>query len=372
MTPARHGTAPPPGAPSSARLAPRRTVRSAAALETSRRPGGPPGAGRALEPTRFLSRLGRLRFPVAAPSWPGSVPRPAPDRGTGLAYDTAWSRRYPARLARAVLTDNVTRPLARLLADPEVVGDEMLRTIDGPVIFAANHASHVDTPLLLSCLPLPFRHRTVVAAAADYFFDRKWKAALWSLVLATIPIERTRVNRRSAELATELLADGWNLIIFPEGGRSPDGWGQEFRGGAAYLSVRAGVPVVPVHLAGTRALLPKGGGGIRRRPTTVSFGSLLRPADGEDARRFATRIESAVAVLASEANGGDWWTARREAARQETPPLQGPDVAAWRRSWALPTTRPAGGDHAGEDPVTPGGPTGPWPSGRWRRRQSAT
>ena len=369
MIPARHGTARTPGAPPSARLAPRRTVRSAAALETSRRTGGPPGAGRPFGPARLLSRLGRARFPLTAPDWPGSVPRPAPDRRTGLAYDTAWSRRYPARLARAVLTDNVTRPLARLLADPEVVGDEMLRTIDGPVIFAANHASHVDTPLLLSCLPLPFRHRTVVAAAADYFFDRRWKAAVWSFVLAAIPIERTRVNRRSAELATELLADGWNLIIFPEGGRSPDGWGQPFRGGAAYLSVRAAVPVVPVHLAGTRALLPKGGGGIRRRPTTVSFGSPLRPAGGEDARRFATRIESAVAVLAAEANGGDWWTARREAARQETPALQGPDAPAWRRSWALPTGRPAAGNRVTQDRVTPGGS---WPAGRWRRSRSTT
>lgn len=368
MTPARQGTAPPPSAPSSARLARPRAVRSAATLGAARRTGAATGAGRAVDPARLLSRLGRMRFPLTAPNWPGSVPRPAPDRGTGLTYDTAWSRRYPARLARAVLTDNVTRPLARLLADPEVVGDETLRRLDGPVIFAANHASHVDTPLLLSCLPLPFRHHTVVAAAADYFFDRKWKAALWSFVLAAIPIERTRVNRRSAELTTELLSAGWNLIIFPEGGRSPDGWAQSFRGGAAYLSVRAGVPVVPVHLAGTRALLPKGGGGIRRHPTTVSFGSPLRPGDGEDARRFATRIESAIAVLASEANGGDWWTARQEAARQETPALQGPDVPAWRRSWALPAGRPPGGTRAHRPAVG----SGPWPVGPWRRNGPAT
>ncbi|MHB1718013.1 MAG: hypothetical protein ACYCV5_11905, partial [Acidimicrobiales bacterium] len=114
---------------------------------------------------------------------------------------------------------------------------------------------------------------------------------------------------------------------------------------------------------------PKGGGGIRRRPTTVSFGSPLRPAGGEDARRFATRIESAVAVLAAEANGGDWWTARREAARQETPALQGPDAPAWRRSWALPTGRPAAGNRVTQDRVTPGGS---WPAGRWRRSRSTT
>ena len=182
------------------------------------------------------------------------------------------------------------------------------------MIFAANHASHVDTPLLLSSLPLRFRHRTVVAAAADYFFDRRWKADTFSLLLAAIPIERTKVNRRSADLAAELLADDWNLVIFPEGGRSPDGWAQTFTGGAAYLAVRTGCPVVPVHLDGTRHILPKGGKGLRRTRTTVTFGTPLWPDDGENARRFGVRIEAAVATMANEA-GSDWWTAREAGGR---------------------------------------------------------
>ena len=81
-----------------------------------------------------------------------------------------------------------------------------------------------------------------MAAASDYFFDRTWKSVLWSFALAAIPIERSKVNRRSADTAAELLEDGWNLVIFPEGGRSPDGWTQPFRGGAAYLARRTGSP----------------------------------------------------------------------------------------------------------------------------------
>jgi 1-acyl-sn-glycerol-3-phosphate acyltransferase len=238
-------------------------------------------------------------------------------------------------LARAVLLDNVTRPLTKAIASPDIRGAEYLHDVEAPVIFAANHASHVDTALLLSSLPVRFRHRTVVAAAADYFFDRRWKADLWAFSLAAIPIERAKVNRRSAALAAELLADGWNMVIFPEGGRSPDGWGQTFRGGAAYLAARTGRPVVPVHLEGTRHILPKGGGGLRRTPTTVLFGSPLQPDEGEDARRFGTRIEAAVAALADEVST-DWWTARKQAAAGATPALQGPPVAPWRRSWALP------------------------------------
>ena len=311
----------------------------------SRRVGG--GAG--CRPPRSTSRVGRARFPLAAPSWPESVPRPAPEPELGVHYDTEWSRRYPVRLARAMVLDNVARPLARLLASPLVQGDEGLVGLEAPVIFAANHASHADTPLLLSCLPLRFRHRTVVAAAADYFFDRRWKADTWSFLLAAIPIERTKINRRSVDQAAELVAEGWNLVIFPEGGRSPDGWAQTFHpGGAAYLATRTRAPVVPVHLDGTRHLLPKGGSGVRRTRTTVTFGTPLWPEESENVRRFGARIEQAVATMADEVHT-DWWTARRQAARGTTPPLQGPDAAAWRRSWALPSAPERRDTHDGVD-----------------------
>ncbi|CAG4915591.1 unnamed protein product, partial [Acidithrix sp. C25] len=95
-----------------------------------------------------------------------------------------------------------------------VLGTDRLKGIDVPVIFAANHASHLDTPLLLSVLPDDFRHKTAVGAGADYFFDRKYKAVIWSFLLGAIPIERTRVSRRSTDLALEILRDDWNLILF--------------------------------------------------------------------------------------------------------------------------------------------------------------
>ncbi|MGH9087143.1 MAG: lysophospholipid acyltransferase family protein [Acidimicrobiales bacterium] len=303
----------------------------------------------------------RRGFPLGAPTWPGSVDRPPPERRVGLDYDHEWSRRYPVRLARAVVLDNVTRPLARAVAPTTVRGDEHLRHVAAPVIFAANHASHLDTPLLLTTLPARFRHRTVVAAASDYFFDRRWKAMLWSFSLAAIPIERSRVNRRSADTAAELLDDGWSLVIFPEGGRSPDGWAQPFHpASAAYLARRTGRPVVPVHLHGTREVLPKsaagrkggrppGGSGteakgqrpIRRSPVDILFGPPLSPDVGEDVRRFGVRIEAAVATLADEVTT-DWWTARRRAAAGTSPSARGPAGSPWRRAWALgppPATR---------------------------------
>jgi len=233
-----------------------------------------------------------------------------------------------------MLLDNVTRPLAHAIAAPEVRGAEMLELVETPTIFVANHASHLDTGLLLSILPRRFRHKAVVAAAADHFFDRRWKAHLWALGLGAIPIERHRVNRRSADAAAGLLDEGWNLIIFPEGGRSPDGWFQEFRGGAGYLARRTGRTVVPVHIDGTWAIWPKDADRLHRHQTRITFGTPLSLAEGEDARRFGTRIETTLATMADERRT-DWWTARRRAAAGTTPSARGPDAAPWRRSWSL-------------------------------------
>ena len=280
----------------------------------------------------------RGSFPFTAPTWPGGVERRPLERRTGTDYDSAWARRYPARLARALIVDQVLRPVVRVLGSPQLHGRDRLDALEAPAIFAANHKSHLDTPLLLTSLPDRFRHRAVVAAGADYFFPNRVTGAVSALAIGAFPIERRRVSRRSADLAAEYLDDGWSLVIFPEGGRSPDGWGQPFRGGAAYLALRTGRPVVPVHLEGTRRVLKRGAKVPARATVHVTFGSPLRPHDGDDARSFGSRIEHAVAMLADE-RSTDWWAARRRAAAGGTPALTGPDVPSWRRTWALDESR---------------------------------
>jgi 1-acyl-sn-glycerol-3-phosphate acyltransferase len=284
----------------------------------------------------------RPGFPLGPPTWPKTVAKEPKAPATGVHYDTAWSRRYPARLARALIVDDVLRPLIHLLGSPQVSGADRVEDLEAPAIFACNHHSHLDTGLLLTSLPERFRHKAVVAAAADYFFTSKSRSAFSALSIGAIPIERHRVNRRSSDLAADLLTDGWSLVVFPEGGRSPDGWAQEFRGGAAYLAVRTSRPVVPLFIEGTRQVLKKGD----RFPTPVgrpfargsgvhvTFGRPLWPDPDEDARRFGTRLEAAVAEVGDE-HRTDWWSARRRSAAAATPSLAGPATAPWRRSWAL-------------------------------------
>jgi 1-acyl-sn-glycerol-3-phosphate acyltransferase len=295
----------------------------------------------------------RRGFPWRAPTVPRGVEVPPKRKHTGADFDTEWARTPAARAARSVIVAGPLKGLVKMVADPEIVGLDRLADLRAeadaieddepaaPVIFAANHSSHVDAPLMLTSIPRPWRSRLAVGAAADYFFATRVTGTMSALALGAIPIDRTRVNRRSADLAASLIDDGWSLLIFPEGGRSPDGWGQPFRGGAAFLSIRCGVPVVPVHLDGTAAILGRGMKRPKPGRTKVTFGAPLHPEEGDDARRFGERIEQAVAVLGDEAIS-DWWSARRRAADGLTPSLTGPGYQGWRRAWALTEHRARG------------------------------
>ena len=287
-------------------------------------------------PVRAL--VSQTSFPYRAPTVPLTVEPATEEPNLGAHYDSDWARKLPARYARFFLTEGVLRPLTAALAQPERKGLDRLTDLNGPAIFAANHHSHIDGGLLITSLPEPHRHQVFAGAAADYWFDSKVKAAASALVLNAIPIERSKITRRSADQAAELIDAGWSMIIFPEGGRSPDGWGHPFRGGAAYLAIRCGVPVVPVHLAGTGRIMPKGTSKPKPGRSVVTFGTPMSAQEGERSQAFADRLEHAVAALADEATS-DWYSARRRAAAGETPTLAGPQSGAWRRTWALTAQR---------------------------------
>ena len=297
-----------------------------------------------------LLRAGLRRgagFPLAPPTWPSTVPRPPVESKLGTAYDTRWARSPAARAARTALQEAVGAPLVRLVASPTVEGLDRMSHLDEPLIFAANHASHLDAPLLVSVIPARWRRELFVAGAADYFFDTAAKAAAFAFVLNAVPIERNRPSRASANRAAELLSDGWSMLIFPEGGRSPDGWSQAHRAGAAWLAERTGRPVVPVHVEGTHRILAKGSRRLRPGRTTVTFGRPLRPCG--DARALASRLEAAIAELADE-GATDWYSARLRAAAGRTPPLTGPEASPWRRAWALGERRPLRPSRSGRWP----------------------
>jgi 1-acyl-sn-glycerol-3-phosphate acyltransferase len=191
----------------------------------------------------------------------------------------------------------------------------------GPLILVANHTSNLDTPLILSSLPPSVRRRTVVAAAMDSFFMNPRAAFRTVLLFNAIPFDRHSLNRRSAQQALELVRQGWNLLIYPEGGRTTDGNLGDFKGGAAYLAERSHATVVPtyVHESGflrgpKYAKAPQfiQGPSRRRHHVVVAFGEPLSSLEGESVRRYGSRIERAVTDLGRQVSGNPLYGARPE------------------------------------------------------------
>jgi 1-acyl-sn-glycerol-3-phosphate acyltransferase len=213
-------------------------------------------------------RSRRRRVIDAARAAPGrglDVARAAPARGRELRkaaaqLDIPWARSWPAALVRENFMRLVLDPLMDYYAARRATGREKLESLKGPVILVANHASHLDTPVILSALPRRLRKRTVVAAAADYFYRNRVVAGLVSLIFNTVPVERKRgggMSKNGGHLDT-LLDQGWNLLLYPEGTRSRDGMPGPLRRGAAVLAATHNLTIVPIRVTGTAEAMPPG------------------------------------------------------------------------------------------------------------------
>ena len=236
-----------------------------------------------------------------------------------MSEDIAWARSEPACLVREFILSAVCRPLIALYARREVDGLANLSGLDAPVIFVANHSSHIDTPLILRALPYGWRRRTGVAAAADYFYKQRFMAETVSLAFNTVPVERNgdRVGDDAVSVLDRLLGEKWSLVVFAEGTRSRDGTVGALQSGAAVLASRHDLPIVPVFVAGTHETMPAGrrwmrrGRGGRRHVVRVAFGPPIAPRPPAERREVMEEVRSFFA-----AHGAATTPNRRIAARQ--------------------------------------------------------
>ena len=248
-------------------------------------------------------------------------------------FPTDWARSDAGVAARQVILKGIMKPLIHNELSLRVFGPEILDGVQAPLIFFSNHTSHLDATIIMTSLPDEWQAKTAVGAAKDYFFDVWWRQAFTALVYGGFPIDRgggsTATNK-----ARELLDDGWSLVVFPEGARSPDGHVQRFRHGTARLCIEAGVGAAPIGIRGAYQAMPKGRSWPRagRPPVTVRFGAPLFPEEGETHQDFSRRMAQAVAQLHDE-DRTTWWDALLRAEAGETPSLAGPSGPAWRRRW---------------------------------------
>ena len=246
-------------------------------------------------PGRLARRLPRLPFPYAAPTVPEGVEPPPTRPRSGADYDTDWARRYPARLARVALLEALRasrrgRPgpaRAPRARPPRAAGRRR-----GPVIFAANHHSHVDTPLLLTSIPEPWRHKLFVGAAADYFF----RTPVTSAAVGPRPRRHPhRAHQGGPPLGRPGRRPDRRRLVDAD---LPRGRPQPRRLGPA-VPGRRRLPGAAVRRAGRagphrghRPHPAQGPEAAAPASARVTFGAPLVRAEGDDSRRFGAPIEA--------------------------------------------------------------------------------
>jgi 1-acyl-sn-glycerol-3-phosphate acyltransferase len=167
-------------------------------------------------------------------------------------------------------------------------------TSGGPFVLVANHLSLADTPLLMGYVPADFRF----IAKASLFRSPIIGAHLRRGGHIPVVREDPRSAVKSLSQAAELLKQGISILLFAEGTRS-DGRMQDFKGGAAHLAIKAGVPVVPIAVSGTPAILSRGSLTIRSGCVTMQIGKPIftHELGPKDRDRLTSSIQLQVAGM---------------------------------------------------------------------------
>lgn len=185
----------------------------------------------------------------------------------------------------------------------------------GPLIFASNHCSHVDTGAITATLPHEFRDRTLVAAAMDTFgtSPRRGVARLVQPLVRfavgaafrAFAFDRSEHSLQSVRASIRLVSRGWNLLLYPEGTRSRTGELGPFKAGVGLLARVTARPVVPVHIEGSHRALPCGTWWPRRGTIRVRYGTPLFCDMHEAPAVFAGRLRESVRALGGNACTSD-------------------------------------------------------------------
>jgi long-chain acyl-CoA synthetase len=223
----------------------------------------------------------------------------------------SWNRSLPARAIRRVSLPTWILPIGRIFAHLRVEGLEHLRGVDAPVMFAANHQSHMDGPMIMAALPPRWRYRVAPAMAKEFFkahfFPAEYGRRAWftnslnyylsALFFNAFPLpQREAGARQTLRYIGEVLEDGFSVLIFPEGRRTDTGEIDRFRPGIGMIASRLGVPVVPVRIDGLDKVLHHTWRMAKPGPARIAFGAPMR-LTGDDYEALARQVEEAVRRL---------------------------------------------------------------------------
>ena len=180
------------------------------------------------------------------------------------------------------------------LSPIRVIGAENLDK-NQAAVYAVNHLSYMDTPVVFSKLPFQFR----ILARHDLF---RIPFIGWYLRRSgQIPVDSSHIRSSLSSLnrSVQVLKQGMPLVIFPEGGRSPNGRLQSFLSGVAFIAIRAQVPVVPMALVGTYELMPMHTYHLRPHPLYLVVGKAISTTEytTKTADTLTRRIHDEIASM---------------------------------------------------------------------------
>ena len=222
-----------------------------------------------------------------------------------------YNRTWPARLIRRVSLAAILLPLTRFFARAKISGLENLHGLRGPVIFASNHQSYIDTPLILAALPAAWRYRVAPAMWKEYFDahfspQRHSRLDYWAntslywlitILFNAFPMPQTEKGaRESIRYTGELAENGWSILIFPEGERAETGEIHPFQPGVGLIASRLDLPVVPIRLKGVDRVWHRTKLFPRPGRVEVSIGAPLS-LQGESYPDLARKLEEVIRKL---------------------------------------------------------------------------
>ncbi len=224
----------------------------------------------------------------------------------------SWNRSWPARAIRRASLPTWILPLARVFAWMRVEGREHLQGLKGPVIFAANHQSHMDGAghhgRLAGAMALPrWRRRWPRSSSRPTFFPAEHGRLAWftsslnyylaALFFNAFPLpQREAGARQTLRYIGDVLEDGFSVLIFPEGKRTDTGEIERFRPGIGMIASRLNVPVVPVRIEGLDRVLHHTWRMATPGRVRIAFGAPLH-LTGDDYESLAKQVEDAVRAL---------------------------------------------------------------------------
>jgi len=235
-------------------------------------------------------------------------------RRTDFVYPL-WTLSAPVRWIRLAVYYALVWPATQFFGHPQVVGEEQLRELRGPILVVSNHITRRDdSGLIMFALPTRYRHMLATAVGGEtlqmmrhppreWFFGKRWayQIGYWLMtaLFTTFPLPQNSGFRESFRFAGTAIDRGYSVLVFPEGHGNDTETGEmdKFQSGVGLLAENLNVPIVPMRIDGVWKMRREGRRIARRGEIVIRIGSSVKFPAGTAPEEIAGRLREIIAGL---------------------------------------------------------------------------